>query len=229
MPTAWTSPRSRTTSKIFLPRSSPRWALIPTRNTICRACRRSIAWRNGPNPSAICSRKLVKLTLTHDHKLPTGVLGLAITPDGKRAFAACVDGALYDVDTDSGKAEAFEERHLSFASGCVLLPDGRTVISGGYDGKLFWHDVESRKCMRRAQAHQFWNWQLALSPDGRHVASTTGQYLPGGWKYEPAPEVEPCVKVFDTASGEVVATFAHTPPVMSCAFSRDGRNLGWHV
>ena len=86
----------------------------------------------------------MKLTLAHDHKLPTGVLGLAITPDGNRAFAACADGALYDVDTASGKAETFEEKHQSFASGCVLLPDGRTLISGGYDGKLFWHDVETR-------------------------------------------------------------------------------------
>src|ERR1041384_3546373 len=108
MPTAWTSPRSLTTSRIFSPRSSPRSALILTRNTICPACRRSIAWRNGPSPSAICSRELMKFTLAHDHKLPTGVLGLAITPDGRRAFAACVDGALYDVDTDRGKAGGFE-------------------------------------------------------------------------------------------------------------------------
>ncbi len=167
----------------------------------------------------------MKLTLAHDHQLPTGVLGLAIAPDGKRAFATCVDGALYDVDTRSGLAEAFGEKHPSFASGCVLLPDGRTVISGGYDGKLLWHDVETRRCTRRVQAHQFWSWQLALSPDGRHLATTTGQYLPGGWKYEPAAEIEPSVKVFDTGSGELVAAFAHTPPVLSCAFRRGGRHL----
>ena len=51
----------------------------------------------------------MKLTLAHDHKLPTGALGLAITPDGSLAFAACADGALYSVDTTSGKVEAFEE------------------------------------------------------------------------------------------------------------------------
>ena len=167
----------------------------------------------------------MKLTLDHDHKLPTGALGLAITPDGRRAFAACSDGALYSVDTTSGKAEPFAEKHSSYASGCVLLPDGRTVISGGYDGMLRWFDLETRQCTRRVQAHKFWSWKLALSPDGRRVASTTGQYLPGGWKYEPAAEDEPSVKVFDTASGEVVASFAHTPPVLSCAFSPDGQHL----
>jgi len=167
----------------------------------------------------------MKLTLVHDHKLPTGALGLALVPDGSRAFCACADGALYAVDIATGKAEAFAEKHQSFASGCVLPPDGRIVISGGYDGKLLWHDVESRRCLRTVQAHKFWNWQLALTPDGSRLATTTGQYLAGGWKYEPAAEVEPSVKVFDAASGELVATFSHTPPVLSCAFSRDGRHL----
>ncbi len=167
----------------------------------------------------------MKLTRTQDHKLPAGALGLAITPDGARAFAACADGALYAVETASGKATAFEGKHSSYASGCVLLPDGRTVISGGYDGMLLWHDVETRRVVRRVKAHEFWNWQLALSPDGARVAATTGQYLPGGWKYEPAAETEPSVKVYDTRTGERVAGFSHTPPVLSCAFSPDGLHL----
>jgi WD40 repeat protein len=167
----------------------------------------------------------MKFTLASDYKLPTGALGLAITPDGQRAFAACADGMLYDVDLASGKAEVFPGKHGSFASGCVLLPDGKTVISGGYDGLLLWHDVKTRQCWRRVQAHQFWNWQLALSPDGKRLATTTGQYVPGGWKYEPAAETEPSVKVFDTLTGDLVAAFSHTPPVLSCAFSPDGQHL----
>ena len=119
----------------------------------------------------------MKLTRTHDHFLPSGVLGLAVTPDGSRVFASCADGAIYDVDAASGKAVPFAEKHASFASGCVLLPDGKSLISGGYDGMLLWHDVETRRCWRRVQAHQFWNWQLALSPDGQRLVTTTGQYF----------------------------------------------------
>ncbi len=167
----------------------------------------------------------MKLTLAHDHRLPTGVLGLATTPDGRRAFAACADGGVYAVDTATGNATAFEARHASYASGCVLLPDGRTLISGGYDGMLLWHDVETRRCWRRLVAHRFWSWQLALSADGSRLASVTGQYLPGGWKYEPAAETEPSVRVFDAVTGESVADFPHTPPVLSCAFSPDGSHL----
>ncbi len=167
----------------------------------------------------------MKLTLDLDAKLPTGALGLAVASNGAEAFAACADGTIHGVDLETGESEAFAERHASFASGCVLLPDGKTLISGGYDGGLLWHDVATGRGVKRVAAHKFWNWRLALSPDGRFLAATTGQYIPGGWKYEPAPETEPSVKVFDTATGHRVGAFAHVPPVMSCAFSPDGRQL----
>jgi WD40 repeat protein len=110
-------------------------------------------------------------------------------------------------------------------SGCVLLPDGKTLITAGYDGALLWHDTTTLRAWRRVPAHRFWSWSLALSPDGARVATTTGQYLPGGWKYEPAPETEASIKVFDTRTGDLVAAFPHVPPVQSCAFSPDGHHL----
>src|SRR5262245_64514871 len=110
MPTAWRLSRSPTTSRTCSPLSSPRWELILTPNTTCPECRPSIAWKKRRNPSATCLRERMKLTLAHDHKLPTGVLGLAIEPDGNGAFAACADGMLYAVDTESGKSETFEEK-----------------------------------------------------------------------------------------------------------------------
>jgi WD40 repeat protein len=167
----------------------------------------------------------MKLTSHKDHFLPTGVLGLAIAPDGSQAVAACVDGSVHAVNLGNGQSAAMSGVHSSYASGCVLLPDGKTVISGGYDGQLLWHDLESRQTWRRVQAHDFWSWQLALSPDGGKVASVTGQYLPGGWKYEPDVEREPSVRVYDTRSGALLANFSHAPPVLSCAFSPDGKHL----
>ncbi|HTG43096.1 MAG TPA: WD40 repeat domain-containing protein, partial [Verrucomicrobiae bacterium] len=69
----------------------------------------------------------------------------------------------------------------------------------------------------------FWSWQMDVSPDERWVASVTGQYLAGGYKYEPAPEKEPSLKVFDTQTGELRWEFSHLPPVLSVAFSPDNQ------
>jgi WD40 repeat protein len=167
----------------------------------------------------------MKLEKPRDIALPTGVLGLAASPDGARLYAACMDGRIFQVDAASGEAVALEAKHASFASGCVVLPDGNTLISGGYDGWLIWHDLETGRSFRRLKAHEFWSWQLALSPDGGQVATVTGQYLAGGEKYEPAPATEPTVKIYDTQSGDLVREFTHLPPVLSVAFSPDGEHL----
>lgn len=169
----------------------------------------------------------MKLEIATSLTLPTAPLGLAVNADASRLFAACMDGAIYALDTAAGAAEPvrFADAHASYASGCALLPDGRTLISAGYDGQLLWHDTVKRTAFRRVQAHSFWSWQMALSPDGRRVASVTGQYLVGGEKYEPAPAAEPTVRVFDTLTGEPLHAFDLTPPVLSVAFSPDNRHL----
>lgn len=167
----------------------------------------------------------MKLELTKTLTLPTAPLGLAMRADASRLYAACMDGGIYELDPAGGEPVRFGDSHGSYASGCVLLPGGRTLISAGYDGQLLWHDVGKKSTFRRVQAHGFWSWQLALSPDGRLAASVSGQYLAGGEKYEPAPALQPTVKVFDTATGALVRAFDHPPPVLSTAFSPDGRLL----
>lgn len=167
----------------------------------------------------------MKLEKNRDLTLATAVLGLAVAPNGQRLFAACIDGAVYEIDIASGSTAPFLGKHESFASGCVLLADGETLISSGYDGTLIWHHVSTRSEIRRLKAHAFWSWQLALSPDGSRVASVTGQYLAGGEKYEPAAAPEPTVKVFDARSGDLLHALEHLPPVLSAAFAPDNAHL----
>jgi WD40 repeat protein len=136
-----------------------------------------------------------------------------------------MDGGVYEVDPVGKTATPFPTKHVSYASGCVLTPDGKTLISGGYDGALLWHDVATKQLIRRVEAHRFWSWRLALSPDGQRVASTTGQYIAGGEKYEPAPESESSIKVYNVATGALERSLPHVPPVLSAVFSPDSRRL----
>ena len=155
-------------------------------------------------------------------KLPTMVLGMDRSADAAHLYAACMDGGIYQLNVNSGESELLT-RHESYASGVHLIPGTSTLISAGYDGVLQWYDLAATKVIRKITAHQFWSWQSALSPDGKCFASVTGQYLAGGPKYEPAPETEPSVKVFDAQSGKTLHEFSHVPSVQAVAFSPDSR------
>ncbi len=157
-------------------------------------------------------------------QLPTTVLGLDVSADAKHAYAACLDGSVHRVDLDAGTSEVLL-KHDSFASGVCRVPETSLLISSGYDGQLQWYDLDKGKVVRQVAAHKFWSWQSALSPDGRLLASSTGQYLAGSIKYDPAPETEPSVKVFDARSGDLVRELSHLPPVQAVTFSRDSQYL----
>lgn len=175
-----------------------------------------------PNPSS--ETPAPKLAKVREIKLPAAALALEVAPDGKALFVACLDGSILRIDPDSGQ-RAELARHDSYASGVALVDKGAALVSAGYDGALLWHDLAARKIIRRIKAHNFWSWDLAASPDGSRVASVTGQYLAGDYRYSPAPEREPSVKVFDSKSGELLHALPHVPPVQAVAFSPDNRHL----
>jgi len=172
----------------------------------------------------IASEPSVQFELAKEIKLPTAVLAMDAPLDGAPIFAACLDGGIYEVDPQSEESRRIA-KHDSYASGVCLLNDAHLVVSAGYDGLLLWHDLTERNVIRKVQAHRFWSWKLAAAPDESSIASVTGQYLAGGYKYEPAEESEPSVKVFDVGSGALRHSFSHTPPVLSVAYSPDGRFL----
>ena len=166
----------------------------------------------------------VKLVAIKELKLPTAVLAIDSHPDGNRLFAACLDGGIYEVSPESG-AYKLLGKHESYASGVRYLPKSDRLISAGYDGALRWFNPAEGKQISTIEAHKFWSWKMRVSADEKLIGTVTGQYMAGGYKYEPAAEQEPGVKVFETATGKLRWAFPHVPPVLSVAFSPDSRHL----
>lgn len=162
----------------------------------------------------------LELKRKHDWKLPMGVLSASLAPDGRSLLAGCMDG-VYRVRFDPHKAEKLWT-HESYVSSTAWLPDD-VLISAGYDGAVCWFDTKKMECRRRLQLHQFWSWDMAVSPDNQWLASVTGQYLAGGYKYEPQGESEPSLRIVSVDSGEIVRSLPHVPSVQAVAFSPDSR------
>lgn len=171
---------------------------------------------------------VMKLTIRNTAKrsLPAGVLGWDVARDGMTAWAAAMDG-VYRVDLGDGK-HACIGRHRSYSSSVAWIDGGERILSAGYDGALQWRaaaGAADAAPLREVQAHRFWSWDMALSADRSLVATVTGQYLAGGYKYEPAGASEPTVKVFRVADGSQVHAFAMTPSVQAVAISPDAKHV----
>ncbi len=161
-----------------------------------------------------------KLELITQLKVPTAVLGMSDVDESSQQFiAACMDG-VYRVGIDDSSSQKLDS-HDSYVSSAATI--GNTALTAGYDGKLQWFDLEGGQRIREIELHDFWSWDMALSPDQALVASVTGQYLAGGYKYEPLAEREPSVKIVSAESGEVLHGLSHVPSVQAVAFSRDNQ------
>ena len=167
----------------------------------------------------------IKFKRTEQLKLPTAILGADIRSEDQQVIAACFDGIYQFHAEDNSKTAAGKKiaEHESYASGARWLNDNHWVTAG-YDGNLLFSELDSADPPSVIDAHKFWSWHLAVSPQRDKVASCTGQYLAGGYKYEPAEESEPCVKVFDI-HGELQWSFSHVPSVHTVSFSSDGQLL----
>ncbi|MBM3966732.1 MAG: hypothetical protein FJ308_16955 [Planctomycetes bacterium] len=157
----------------------------------------------------------------HDFKLPTAILGACFLQDDSEMIVACMDG-VYRVEMASKKPLRIGT-HDSYVSSAVFIAQQQSIVTSGYDGKLKWFSAIDNGVLREERVHRFWSWDMALSPDQRFLASVTGQYLPGDYKYTPAAESEPSVKLLNATDGQLVYALPHVPSVQCVAFSHDSQ------
>ena len=165
--------------------------------------------------------KSLTLQKSIDFKVPTGVLAASLLNDDKQLALGCMDG-VYIAELETRSSHRIGT-HDSYVSSVVSVPTHRLIVSAGYDGCLSWFDLQSFQKIRTQKVHDFWSWDLAVSPDESMLASVTGQYLAGGYKYEPAPEREPSLKIVGAQTGELMHELEHVPSVQAVAFSHDSR------
>lgn len=163
----------------------------------------------------------VSLKKMIDFKLPTGVLGATPINDDQQLLVGCMDG-VYVADINSKESKRISQ-HGSYVSSVASLPKWNSLVSTGYDGFIKWFHAETYEQIREQKIHDFWSWDMAASPDQSMIASVTGQYIAGGYKYEPSPEREPSVKVLSAETGELLHQFEHVPSVQAVAFSPDSQ------
>jgi len=158
--------------------------------------------------------------------LPTAALSMDLAADGQSAYVGTLDG-VWHLDLASGESR-FLYRHDSYVSGVVYLAELGQLVSAGYDGRLLWWDLESGEVRREVDVDSTWIWDLAGwqgDPSRPLVATVTGQYLAGDYEYRPQPADGPTVKVWDAATGQLVAGFDLLPPVQAVALSPCGTRV----
>ncbi|HXZ86381.1 MAG TPA: hypothetical protein VEI82_12935, partial [Myxococcota bacterium] len=69
----------------------------------------------------------------------SGLNGVALAPDGRRALAACDDGCLYEIDLERRAVRAALRGHRAAVLCAAFSPDGRHAVSGSWDrGAYLW-------------------------------------------------------------------------------------------
>lgn len=165
--------------------------------------------------------KPITLKEKHRHKLPMGILSMALLPDGIHVVAGCMDG-VYLTTIDKSSEPQLLYSHDNYVSSVVSIGDD-TIVSAGYDGTARWFNLRERKVTRDVKLHDFWSWDMTASSDGKRLASVTGQYLAGGYKYEPQAESEPSIRVVDAQTGQILHSLSHVPSVQAVAISPDNQ------
>jgi WD40 repeat protein len=156
---------------------------------------------------------------------------------------------LWRLTQQDNAIQTFRSEAAGIAKGFIsvaLSPNGKTLASETPDGKVIVWDVASTSRLATFSAHIGWGHALAFSPDGKLLANRSDLNTIQLWNVEAgqvrtvfaedvgcaafspdgkslATGCDNTLKLWDVATTELIATFSGDGPVLSVAFSPDGR------
>ena len=137
------------------------------------------------------------------------VVGVAVTPDGKRAVSAGEDKTLRVWDLETGHALRTLEGHSGYVFGVAVTPDGKRAVSASFDKTLKVWDLVSGRALRTLERRSAYFSGVAVTPDGKRAVSAS---------------LDNTLKVWDLETGHVLRTLeGHTSSVSGVAVTADGR------
>jgi WD40 repeat protein len=156
-----------------------------------------------------------------------GYTSVAVSSDGQTVVTGNCDATAYLWDATTGaqllSIPNFPGRTGPGGGPCVayldLSPDDTTLLAGT-STTLRLHDVQTGEALRTFTPHRWATFAAQFSADGEQIVTAGSDPRPRGC-------LEECgeAKLWDTASGELQATFIHDSQVSAAALSPDGRYL----
>jgi hypothetical protein len=180
-------------------------AFVPRRNQVC-AGDASALW--------LWSTVGVRQQRQFAAKPKKPILGLAIAPDGTRAYALQSDRILeYELTAETQGMPLNPGLTDAGLTALDVAPDGRTVIVGCDDGTLRLWDAEEDTEIRRFEKHTGRVNSVAFSSSGRLVASS-------------GAGDDPTIRLWDVSTGAEIARFSgHTDSVTRAVFAPGDQRL----